>query len=121
MPTKYFDQYMHLDPLLTFISSSKCPPLIVVNYLDVVHAHCSVMLCIVVHRYFAFHAPAVIMPLHQHYLIEKRDILADLVDLLSGCLLILHSDLPHQLLLGKHHSLKVVSSRKTLLQLPVTV
>ena len=55
------------------------------------------------------------------FLVEKRDILADLVDLVSGCLLIHYTDLPHQLLLGKHHSLKVVSSRKTLLQLPVTV
>ena len=79
------------------------------------------MLCIVVHRYFAFHAPAVIMPLHQHYLIEKREILADLVDLVSSCLLVLYPDLLHQLILGQHHGLKVVSSGKTLLQLPVTI
>ena len=54
-------------------------------------------------------------------LVEKTDILTDLVDLVSGCLLILNSDLTHQLLLSQHHGLKIVSIWKTFLQMPVTV
>ena len=54
-------------------------------------------------------------------LVELRDILADLVYLVSGCLLVLCFDLPRQFLLGQHHGLKVVSSGKTLLELPVSI